>query len=102
MTETQPKPPRHLSLQAKRFWRAVCSEYELECDALLILQTACEQWDRAQQARELLAREGLVVDGRRHAGVDIEKQATGLFLRAMRQLALDVVEPGGDVGRPAS
>ena len=51
--------------------------------------------------RERLLRVGLMLDRRRHAVFDIDKQAVGLFLRAVRQLRLDVVAPG-PIGRPAA
>lgn len=88
-----------MSGEMKRFWRSITGEYEMEADALMILRAACENFDRAQQARELVLAEGLTVNGRRNAAIDIEKQAYGLFLRSMRQLGLDVVAPG-PVGRP--
>lgn len=91
--------PRHLSAEMKAFWAEIMAEYELEVDARLILRAACENWDRAQQAREQIAKDGLLLDGRRHPAVDVEKQAYSLYLRAMRQLGLDVVAPG-PIGRP--
>ncbi len=94
------RPPDHLSAEMKKFWRSILAEYELEPDAALILRTACEQFDRAQQARAEIERDGLVADGnRRHAACDVEKTAVGLFLRSLRQLGLDVVQPGS--GKPA-
>ncbi len=91
--------PQHLSVEMKRFWRRAVSEFELESDALLILRTACEAWDRAQQARVAIAKDGLTVNNRRNPCIDIEAQSQSLFLRAMRQLGLDI-EPTGPVGRP--
>lgn len=88
------KPPFHLSDESKSTWRKLVAEYEFGPDALMTLRAALENWDRAQQARELIATEGLVLKGRRHPAVDIEKQCYGLFMRAMRQLGLDVVPPG--------
>ena len=92
--------PAHLSQEMRKFWRRVTEEYELERDALLILKTACEAQDRAQQAREIIAKEGLILDKRRHPAIDVEAQSQSLFLRAMRQLGLDISGPG-PVGRPA-
>jgi hypothetical protein len=83
----------------RKFWAEVVGEYELEAEALLTLRAACENWDRAQQARELVNQDGLVLNGKRHPAVDIEKQAYGLFLRSIRQLGLDIVAPG-PIGRP--
>jgi phage terminase small subunit len=93
-------PPKHLSAESKRAWRRVSAEYELTPDAQLLLRGALENWDRAQAARVLVDAEGLVVNGRRHPAVDIEKQAYGLFQRFLRQLGLDLVEPG-PAGRPS-
>ncbi len=95
------RPPKHLSDEGKRFWRAVAREFELTPDSALILRAACENWDRAQQAREAIAKDGLVLNGRRHPALDVEKQAYSLFLRAMRALGLDILPPGSlPVGRP--
>ena len=100
MNNRPPSPPRHLTPEAKRFWKAVVSEYDMAPEALLILRSACEQWDRAQQAREQIARDGLIIDGRAHAAVAVEKQACSLFLRSVRALGLDVVQPSDHIGRP--
>lgn len=96
---TKPKPPSHLSSEMKRFWKSVNDAYELEQDALLILRAAAENWDRAQEAREQVKKDGLVLNGRRHPAIDIEKQAYGLFLRSLRQLGIDAVA-AGPIGRP--
>jgi len=93
------KAPNHLSPEMKKFWRDVLKDYELESDALLVLRTAAEQWDRAQQARETLATEGITLKDKKHPAIDVEKQAVGLFLRSMRQLGLDIVAPGQPKGR---
>jgi hypothetical protein len=91
--------PGHLSPAMKKFWKQIMSEFDLTDDARLLLRTAAEAWDRAQSAREAIARDGLVINSRRHPCVDIEAQSQSLFLRAMRQLGLDVV-PSGPIGRP--
>lgn len=96
-----PKAPQHLSAEAKQFWREVLAEYELMPEALLCLEAACIQWDRLQAARQLITAEGLVLGGKRHPALDTEKQATSLFLRALRSLGLDVIAPGSlKPGRP--
>jgi P27 family predicted phage terminase small subunit len=93
-------PPAHLSIEMRRFWKRVTGEYDLESDARLILKTACEAYDRAAQARQLISTDGILLGMRRHPAIDVEAQSQGLFLRAMRQLGLDI-EPSGPVGRPA-
>ena len=93
--------PKHLSAESKRTWRRVAGEYDLTPDAEMLLRGALENWDRAQAARELVSREGIVLNGKRHPAVDVEKQAYGLFQRFMRALGLDVAQPG-PVGRPST
>lgn len=107
------QPAKHLSVESKKFWRRIASEYELTQDAALLLRSALENWDRAQSARVLIAKEGMVLGGenscgecgrtgsRRHPAIDIEKQCYGLFQRFMRQLGLDIVPPG-PTGRPST
>jgi P27 family predicted phage terminase small subunit len=92
--------PKHLSPAAKRTWRRIAAEFELDGNAALLLETALVQWDRMTQARQMLSREGIVINGKRHPAIDVEKQASSLFLRAWRQLGLDIAPPGA-VGRPA-
>lgn len=94
------QPPGYLSAHSKGTWRRIASEYELTPDAAGMLEAALVNYDRAQQAREMIAAEGIVQAGKRHPAVDVEKQAWGLYLRALRQLGLDIA-PAGPVGRPA-
>lgn len=94
-------PPKHLTDESKRAWRRISREYELTPDAGLLLRAALENWDRAQAARELVNREGMVLGEKRHPACDVEKQAYGLFQRFMRQLGLDLMEPGPP-GRPST
>lgn len=100
-----PRPPKHLSAEAKRIWRQVVAGWELDEGALLVLRQALEAFDRLNQARELIDHEGIVVtdpSGRRraHPALAVEKEARLALLRAWRQLGLDV-EPPGPIGRPA-
>ena len=69
------RPPRHLSREGKRFWRGVNEQYVLTPDGAAVLRVAAENWDRAQQAREQVTREGLTVEGHRNPACDIERQA---------------------------
>ena len=94
-----PKAPDHLSPEMRKFWAEIITQYELEAESLLTLRAACENFDLAQAARVLVAKEGLVLDKRRHPAIDVQKQAYGLFLRSVRALGLDVIAPGA-VGRP--
>lgn len=99
------KPPSHLSKSTKGWWRSVVGEYQLEPHHLRLLQAACEAWDRLQEARELLLRDGLVVEGREggmrpHPAVAIERDSRVGFSRLVRELDLDVDPPSGNNRRP--
>lgn len=97
--KTFEKPPKHLSADSKAFWESVLKDFDLESDALMVLRATCENFDRAQGAREAIAKDGITLMGKPHPGLAIEKQAYSLFLRGMRQLGLDVAAPGDKAGR---
>lgn len=55
---------------------------------------ACDAWDRYHEAREILARDGIVVGGRQaalrpHPAIAIERDNRVIFARLISQLALD-------------
>src|SRR5262245_19627527 len=59
-----------------------------------LLTMACEAWDRACEAREILARDGIVIGGRQaavrpHPAVAIERDARIAFSKLVAQLSLD-------------
>src|SRR5688572_6720409 len=92
------QPPRHLSLPARRLFASVVELYELEAHDLAIFVKSLEAWDRAEQARELVAAEGLLITSRlgerkAHPAVMIERDSRTAFLSGMRQLGLDDAEP---------
>lgn len=93
------KCPSSLSLAARRHWNRITKEYELTPDAAMILQTGLENWDMAQDARNKIREEGIVVNGKRHPAIEIQKLGDMIFLRSMRELGLNISDPG-DVGRP--
>lgn len=98
MEKTTTKAPAHLSREMKRWFQFLAEEYVLESHHLRVLQSACESWDRCQEARKMLTREGLTtVDGKgalkAHPAVAIERDARLAFLRALRELGLDAMDP---------
>lgn len=89
-----PKPPKHLSKEAKRKWGEFVAAWDFNLDALLILRTALEAFDRMNQAREILAREGITIldhNGviKSHPCVGIERDSRSAMNRAFKQLGLD-------------
>ena len=102
---TTPKPPDHLSREAKGWWRKINAEWELGADALLILRSALESFDRCDQARKLLDKEGLVILDRfeqqkAHPAATIERDSRLQMVRCWRALNLDVEPPRSGPGRP--
>ena len=102
---TDADPPAHLSDAAAAWWRAVLTDYDLAPHHFRLLQLAGEAWDRTQEARQLLDREGLVVttgDGgvKAHPAVAIERDSRLAFARLVRELDLDRGEPAPEMARP--
>jgi len=101
-----PKAPAHLSESIRVWWRLVVRDYQLESHHMRLLQAAAECWDRLQQARELLARDGLVVEGREgglrpHPAAAIGRDSRIAFARLIRELNLDVEPPSSVRTSPA-
>jgi len=99
-----PRAPNHLSRGAKRWWRAIVESYDLEPHHVEILTAAAEAWDRKEEARRLIAEEGLVIRNRSsvpmpHPAVQIEDAAAIRMAHLIRQIGLDAV-PAEDVRLP--
>jgi P27 family predicted phage terminase small subunit len=103
----RPQPPAHLSPSSAKWWTSTVEAYELHEHHLRLLQLACEAWDRSQEARELLDREGLTVPGvegglKTHPAVAIERDSRLAVARLVRELDLDLEPPASDrFGPPA-
>jgi len=105
-----PTPPRGLSVAAKRWWREIEAEYGIEdAGGLLVLQSACEAFDRMRQAQAILAAEGLVTRDRFgqakvHPAAIVERDSRAQMLAAIKQLNLDLEplkdRPGRPMGTP--
>jgi P27 family predicted phage terminase small subunit len=102
---TPEKPPEHLSKEAKRIWKQICGTWSFENspDALLILRTGLESFDRLQEARKLIDSEGLTVKTKNAQGyekiiknpnLETEKQARAGVLQSFRMLGLDFENSG--------
>lgn len=95
----------HLSTEGKRIFKALTDEYEIsDVAGLRILRVAIEAFDRAQAARKVVERDGMVQRDRHgqlkaHPAVAIERDARSGFLAGLRALNLDI-EPLKGIGRP--
>ncbi len=97
--------PKHLKPATRRWWESVTVEFQLEEHHRRLLTAACEAWDRAQEAREAIAAEGLTFEDRfgqvrAHPAVAIERDSKSLFSRLLRELALDNEGPTEQYSRP--
>lgn len=104
MTERRATVPRHLRPASRRWVRWVLDSFVLETHHRLILVAAAEAWDRAQGAREIIDRDGPTYldrfdQPRARPEITIERDSRIAFLRALRELALDV-EPPHEAARP--
>ena len=101
-----PKPPGHLSADAAAWWRDVVRDYDLDPHHLRLLQAACECWDRAQLARQAVAKDGITSRDnngnlKAHPAVAIERDARTLFARLVRELDLDAEGSAERIRPPA-
>jgi phage terminase small subunit len=100
------RAPKHLMPETRRWWCAVAEGFILEPHHLRLLSLAAEAWDRCTQARETIAREGLIFTDRfdqprARPEVAIERDSRLAFARLLRELDLDVDPPAGGSGPPS-
>lgn len=87
------EPPAHLSERVADLWRNVVGSRAKSEGEIAMVQEALEALTRADQARESIARDGLVIDTgtdmkRLNPAVRVEKDSTALFARMWSQLNL--------------
>ena len=104
MNENTPKPPSHLSSEARAWFVQVCELYLLESHHLKLLQAAAEARDRAQLSRRTIKREGAFYTNRfgapkAHPALDQERKARNDFRLLVRELGLDSA-PATEVRAP--
>jgi phage terminase small subunit len=92
------QPPRHLRLETAAWFKSVLNEYELDSHLIRLLTKACEAWDRSEQAREAIAKQGLTYEDRFGAPrarpeCAIERDSRLAFARLVREMGLDVAPP---------
>lgn len=95
---TNPPAPDHLRPATQAWWSSINEQFSLDETLLPTLQLACEAWDRIVSAREAIATHGITFNDRFgqpkvRPEVQVERDSRIGFLRAMRELALDIGEP---------
>src|ERR1017187_7437388 len=104
---TTPDPPAHLSDKAAEMWRAMVADYTMsgDCVGLGLLEAALSAFDRAEEAREILDKEGLTVSGDRgqskaHPLCAVERDSRSAYIAGIKALRFDVVSARPGPGRP--
>ena len=95
--------PSYLSEQSAGLWMQITKAFMLEPTELELLRLGLEALDRCEEARVILARDGIVTQNRfgqpiAHPAVAIERDARIAATRIFRELALpdapsEVVKP---------
>lgn len=96
----QTPPPEHLSPAARSWFSRVCKEYSLDETGEEIVRMAAELRDRAEHAREIVARDGGIINDRfgqprENPAAKLERDSKIAFARLVRELGLasDESEP---------
>lgn len=100
-----PAPPGHLSGAAQALWNEIHAGWVLDPSQISVLAVSLQAFDRAEQARQLIDREGVTVKDRwqqtkAHPALNVERDSRAAYLAGLRQLGLDLVAPAGRIGRP--
>ena len=98
------KPPPGLKTETRKWWTEVVSTWDLDIHHLKLLEAACRELDRAEEARLAIRKDGgvLVKDRfgqlKEHAARKVEREARITFARLVREMGLDVA--GATAPRP--
>lgn len=95
MTE---KPPKHLSREARKIWKEVCENWQMDARTLALLQVALESWDLMAECQKKIKEGGIIIKSptgqyRKNPACEVLKSAKDGFLRAWQALNLDVPPP---------
>ncbi len=98
------KAPTHLRDETRKWFMRVLRDWEMADHHIRLLTLAAEAWDRCQEARGILAQEGIAIPDRfgqlrQHPAVAVERDSRIGFARLIRELRLDV-DDSGEIGRP--
>jgi phage terminase small subunit len=94
------KPPPHLSAASKKLWRKICTDYEIDLAAEVILEMTLQACDRREQARAAIQKHGTTQSDRfgfvkPRPEVAIERDASTTAMRGWRLLGFDQ-QPSGE------
>jgi P27 family predicted phage terminase small subunit len=98
------KPPNHLSLESKKWWRKILESWELDDSSFILLKTALEAYDEMTNARATIKKFGFLLKSptgipHKNPAIEVLKISRSQFLQAWRMLNFGI-EPPGEIGRP--
>src|SRR5262245_38603074 len=98
------KPPAGLRAATRRWFLDTDATYELDPHHIRLLSVAARAWDEGEAAGALVRKEGLLITmpsgaKRPHPAIRIANEARAVFMRALRELDLDL-EPPSEAKRP--
>jgi phage terminase small subunit len=90
-----PAPPQHLSVRSQEIWRTVV-RHPMSAGRALMIETALQEFDRANEIREVISREGAMAKAKGkskmahvHPLTGVEQRARATFLKLWLHLHLD-------------
>jgi hypothetical protein len=92
------RPPPGLSKAGRKLWTSIAEEIDLDAGAAVILTMLVEAFDRRQQARDAITKDGAVFKDRFHQAKPspwcaIERDSGLCVQRCYHALGLDLVPP---------
>jgi phage terminase small subunit len=97
------RAPRDLSKAAKLRWQRMYEVSEMDEPAVVLMDELWRCWDRVQQARGLIARDGIIVEEktahgdaktRMNPACQVERDALAGLTRCWKLLGFDEAPPG--------
>lgn len=100
-------PPTELSRRSRAIWQAVLADYDLHAAELELLRCALVSLDRADEAGEVIARDGVTVLDRygtpkSHPAADIEARSRAAYARMVAQIGVKLVDDEPKAPHPKS
>jgi len=101
-----PAPPKHFGKAGRQYWAACQRNFDIEPDQRPLLQVACEALDTMGLCRRRCKVDGRFITNSKgvtilHPAASEWRAAADLFIRARRELGLDIDVPESPRG-PAS
>ena len=100
------KIPTDLSPASTAWVADIVDHFEIDPHHERLLTLAAQAWDRCQEARALLDKDGIIIGGREggsraHPAVAVERDSRAAFAALVKQLQLDGDDDKRPPGRPA-